>query len=114
MQQQLVTQLVLNVPGGSVSLSLPSEIIEALQKALQGLMATLRARAQEGGAATLQRSFEYQHRGEVFLEVFCNPNIWASPHNAKVLITARDEKLRLSLEADLTQTLADIEQAIQG
>jgi hypothetical protein len=57
---------------------------------------------------------EYQHADEVFLEVFCNPNIWSSPFAAKLLITVRDDRIRLTTEAELTRILEDISQYLEG
>jgi hypothetical protein len=53
---------------------------------------------------------EYQYTGDVFLEVFCNPNIWPSPFAAKVLITVRDERIKLTTEAELTRMMDDVNQ----
>jgi len=57
---------------------------------------------------TPQPSLEYQHMGDVFLEIFCNPNIWPSPFAAKVLVTVRDERIRLNTEAELTRVIEDV------
>jgi hypothetical protein len=57
---------------------------------------------------------EYQYTGEVFLEIFCNPNIWATPFAAKVLITLRDERIRLTTEAELTRVIEDVSQYLEG
>ena len=56
---------------------------------------------------------EYQFSGDVFLEVFCNPNIWPSPFTAKVLITLRDERIRLTTEAELTRLIEDVHQYLE-
>jgi hypothetical protein len=48
----------------------------------------------------------------VFLEVFCNPNIYPSPFSAKVLLTVRDDRLRLTTEAELTRVIEDLERYI--
>lgn len=53
---------------------------------------------------------EYQYTGDIFLEVFCNPNIWPSPFAAKVLITVRDERIKLTTEAELTRIIDDVNQ----
>ena len=50
---------------------------------------------------TRQKSMEYQHTGDVFLEIFCNPNIYPSPFAAKILVTLRDDRIRLTSEAEL-------------
>jgi hypothetical protein len=56
---------------------------------------------------------EYRFSGDVFLEVFCNPNIWPSPFAAKVLITLRDERIRLTTEAELTRLIEDVNQYLE-
>jgi hypothetical protein len=67
------------------------------------------AKTSAGGTkVSPQRPIEYRHTGEVFLEIFCNPNIWATPFAAKVLLTVRDDKIRLSTEAELTRVIEDV------
>ena len=56
---------------------------------------------------------EYRYTGDVFLEVFCNPNIYPSPFAAKVLLTIRDERIRLTTEAELTRLIEDIGQYLE-
>jgi hypothetical protein len=56
---------------------------------------------------------EYQYTGEVFLEVFCNPNIWSSPFAAKTLITVRDDRIRLTTEAELSRLVEDVSQYLE-
>lgn len=63
-----------------------------------------------GGKASPQQPLEYRHTGDVFLEIFCNPNIWPSPFAAKVLITLRDASIRLTTEAELTRLIEDLNQ----
>jgi hypothetical protein len=56
---------------------------------------------------------EYRYTGDIFLEVFCNPNIYPSPFAAKVLLTVRDDRIRLTTEAELTRLLEDIGQYLE-
>ena len=63
-----------------------------------------------GSKASPQQPLEYRHTGDVFLEIFCNPNIWPSPFAAKVLITLRDASIRLTTEAELTRLIEDLNQ----
>jgi hypothetical protein len=44
------------------------------------------------------------------LEIFCNPNIWPTPFAAKVLVTLRDERMRVSTELELTRVIEDLNQ----
>ena len=68
------------------------------------------ATASTGGGSrpSKQESMEYSYTGDVFLEIFCNPNIYPSPFAAKILITLRDDRIRLTSEAELTQLIEDL------
>ncbi|TVQ07738.1 MAG: hypothetical protein EA368_13485 [Leptolyngbya sp. DLM2.Bin27] len=105
------TPLTLNLSQGSLRFAFSSEAALDLKTALDQLMTTLKAATAQAGEAprrTVQPSLEYRHTGEVFLEVFCNPNIWPSPFAAKVLLTLRDERIRVTTEAELSQIYEDI------
>lgn len=107
-------QLRLNLSEGSVSFGFSPEAAQALKQAILGLMDSIKqAAAKTGGKASPQQSMEYRHTGDVFLEIFCNPNIWPSPFAAKVLITLRDDRIRLNTEAELTRVVEDINQFLE-
>lgn len=113
------TPLVLNLLEGSVSFSFTPEAAKELQSTLNELMQRLKAKvaaASSGatGRPTPQKSVEYQYTGDVFLEIFCNPNIWATPFAAKVLITLRDDRIRLTTEAELTRVVDDVSQYLDN
>lgn len=109
------SHLTLNLDAGSVSFSFSPQAAKELQTAIAQLMQSLKANAAKipGGKASPQKSLEYQHTGEVFLEIFCNPNIWATPFAAKVLITLRDQSIRLTTEAELTRVIEDLNQYLE-
>lgn len=102
--------LLLNLVEGSVSFSFTPEAARNLRSALDELMQRLKARVAQpvGGKPNPQKPMEYQYTGDIFLEIFCNPNIWATPFAAKVLITIRDDRLRLTTEAELTRVVEDV------
>jgi hypothetical protein len=106
-------QLRLNLSDGSVSFSFSPEAARELQTAIAALMDSLKVTAQSSGKPKPQKPMEYRHTGDVFLEVFCNPNILSSPFAAKVLLTLRDERIRLSTEAELTRLTEDINQFLE-
>lgn len=108
-------QLKLNLLEGSVSFSFAPEAAQDLKAAIAELMSRLKAASTSGTGArsSPQPAMEYQHRGDVFLEVFCNPNIWPSPFAAKVLITVRDERIRLTTEAELTRLTEDVNEFLE-
>ncbi len=110
------SQLKLNLVEGSVSFRFTANAARDLQQAIAELMQSLKAVTQAstgGGKPTPQKPMEYRFTGDVFLEVFCNPNIWPSPFAAKVLLTIRDERIRLSTEAELTRLIEDVNQYLE-
>lgn len=112
----MMPQLTLNLVEGSVSLNFPPEAAHTLQAALSELMTSLKVTAASAGStakANPQKPMEYQYTGDVFLEVFCNPNIWPSPFAAKVLITLRDDRIRLTTEAELSRLIEDVNQYLE-
>ncbi|OLP17500.1 hypothetical protein BST81_14265 [Leptolyngbya sp. 'hensonii'] len=104
--------LTLNLTEGSVSFSFTPDAAQDLQTAISELMERLKAVAAKGipgGAkANPQQSMEYRYQGDVFLELFCNPNIWPTPFAAKVLVTLRDDRIRLTTETELTRIREDL------
>lgn len=107
------SQLTLNLVEGSVAFNLTPEAARDLQKAIAGLMQSLKATTGGGGKTAPQKPMEYSYTGDVFLEVFCNPNIWPSPFAAKVLLTLRTQSIRLTTEAELTRLIDDVNQYVE-
>jgi hypothetical protein len=108
--------LTLNLGEGSVSFSFSPSAARELKAAMERLMACLKAVAAKStpvGKTSPQPPLEYRYTGEVFLEVFCNPNIWPTPFAAKVLLTVRDVSIRLTTEAELTRIIDDINQYLE-
>ena len=110
------TYLTLNLVEGSVSFSFSTQAARELQAAISQLMDRLKivATTISSGKASPQPPLEYQYTGEIFLEVFCNPNIWASPFAAKVLLTIRSTNIRLTTEAELTRVIEDLNQYLDS
>lgn len=110
-----VSQFTLNLVEGSVSFSFSPEAARDLQGAIALLMESLKAVAAKtaGGKVSPQKPIEYRYAGEVFFEVFCNPNIWPTPFAAKVLITVRDDRLRVTTEAQLSRLRDDLAQYLE-
>lgn len=110
------SQLTINLVEGSVSFRFTPQAARELQAALTQLMSSLKAAVAKpvpAGRATPQPPVEYRHTGEVFLEIFCNPNIWPSPFAAKVLVTLRDDRIRLTTEAELSRLVEDVNQYLE-
>ncbi len=105
-------KLTLNLVQGAVSFNFSSDAAKQLQAEISALMQSLKAIARStpggGNRPVKQESMEYRHTGDVFLEIFCNPNIYPSPFAAKILITLRDDRIRLTSEAELTQLIEDL------
>jgi hypothetical protein len=112
----MASQLLLNVASGSVSCGFSATAAQELQAKLNEIVRVLKAKAAQstiGGKPTPHPSIEYQYTGDVFLEVFCNPNIWANVFVAKVSITLRDDRIRLSSETELTRIIEDVERFME-
>jgi hypothetical protein len=109
------SQLVFNLASGSVSCGFTPTAARELQAKLNEIVQVLKAKTTEiaGGKPKTVKSIEYQYTGDVFLEIFCNPNIYANPFVAKVLITLRDDRIRISSEAELTRTIEDVERFVE-
>jgi hypothetical protein len=109
----MAAQLIFNLASGSVSCSLTPTAAKELQAKLKEIVGVLKAKTAEiagaGGKPKPSKPIEYQYTGDVFLEVFCNPNIWANVFVAKVSISLRDDRIRLSSEAELTRIIEDVD-----
>jgi hypothetical protein len=109
-----MSQLTLNLVEGSVSFRFTPDAATDLKTAIAQLLDSLKAIATTPGSrATPQKSMEYRYTGDVFLEVFCNPNIWPTPFAAKVLITLRDDRIRITTEAQLSRLTDDLNQYLE-
>jgi hypothetical protein len=112
----MTSQLVFNLPTGSISFSFTPAAARELQTKLRDLVSLLKTRTAQtasGDRSKPERPIEYQYTGDIFLEIFCNPNIWANPFAAKVLITLRDERIRFSSEVELTRMIEDVDRFVE-
>ncbi|MEY2978590.1 MAG: hypothetical protein ACO3NK_19075 [Prochlorotrichaceae cyanobacterium] len=108
--------LTLNLADGSVSFPCSPETAQAIQLELKTLWSSLKtiaasANTPEGNTPSKpdpQPTLEYRQVGDIFLEIFCNPNIWPTPFAAKLLITIRDDRIRVTTEATLNQIMEDL------
>ncbi len=110
--------LTLNLACGSVTFSFSPQAAQDLKASLDLLIERLKentAKATPGGSSKPipQRPVEYRYTGDVFLEVFCNPNIWPTPFAAKVLLTIRSTSVKLTTEAELTRVIEDVNQYLE-
>lgn len=111
-----MSQIKLNLVEGSVLFSFTPQAARELQGAIATLMESLKsiaAQGSAGGRPSPQQPMEYRYTGDVFLEVFCNPNIWSTPFAAKVLVTVRDDRIRLTTEAELTRLVDDVNEYLE-
>lgn len=107
----MTSQITFNLEQGAVRFNFSPQAALGLKAALVDIMQLLKQRAANDGEPSVKSQahpMEYQHTGEVFLEVFCNPNIWASPFAAKALITLRDDRMRVTTEAELNRLYEDV------
>ena len=111
-----MVQLTLNLIQGSVSFNFSLEAARTLKEEINGLMVRLKAVLDQSASGIIprtQRVMEYTYRGEVFVELFCNPNIYSNPFAAKVLLTVNDDNVCLTTEAELTRVIEDLEQYLK-
>jgi hypothetical protein len=103
-----LTKLNLHLTDATLEVPLSQSIVSELNQQLDQLVQQFKT----ADRATKQPTWEYRHIGEVFFEVFCNPNIWANPLVARVLLTVRDERLRCTAEMSLAQLRQDIQEVL--
>lgn len=106
-----MAQLTLNLVQGSVSLDFAADAARDLKGEIAALMQAFKIAAGDSeskGRPQPKPNLEYQFIGKTFIECFCNPNIWPTPFAAKVLLTIRDENIRLTTEAELPQLIEDL------
>jgi hypothetical protein len=114
-------KFTINLAGGSVAIAFSPEAAQELKAQINQLLESLRLVATQNTPdasgvkpkPVRQPNMEYQHTGDVFLEIFCNPNIYATPFAAKVNITLRDDRIRLITEAQLSQLVDDVNKYIE-
>jgi len=107
-------QFALNFATGSASFSLSPEAAQQWHKALQILLERLKVRSGSSRQQP-QEPVEFRYSTEDFsLEMFCNPNIWAGPHAAKVLVTLKTKVLRLSTEVEFSRLQEDLSQYLES
>jgi hypothetical protein len=113
----MAAPLVFNLASGSVSCGFTATAARELQAKLNEIARVLKAKAAQTDPSSRKPTpnppIEYQYTGDVFLEIFCNPNIWANVFVAKVSITLRDDRIRVSSEAELTRIIEDVERFVE-
>ncbi len=101
-------KLIINLTEGSLSLSLSQTTAQEMLDFLTSFSAKIQAQTTDR-----KPTMEYRHIGDVFLELFGNPNIYANTFTAKVLVTVRDDKMRLTAEVSLTRLIEDVQQYLE-
>ncbi|PSN19264.1 hypothetical protein C7271_08250 [filamentous cyanobacterium CCP5] len=109
----MAEQITLHLQGeGAVTFSFSLEAAKQLKRSLADLLTRLKAIAARAGEAQARAQketpMEFTHAGEVFLEVYCNPNLYPSPFAAKLMVTVRDERIRITGEVDLPRMVEDL------
>lgn len=105
------TFLTFQTADGSVSVAMDLVQARTLQQALDELVQHLKeVAASSGQKKTPHPATEYLDRGEVYFELFCNPNIWPSPYAAKALVTIKSPILKVSTEVELSRFRDDLQE----
>lgn len=101
--------ITINLADGSIQFSFSAAAAQALKADLDVLISQMKAATAAGSPRRAPLSpTEHRHSGDVFLEVFCNPNLWPSPFAARVLLTLRDDRMRITTETGLSQLYDDL------
>ncbi|MGK7909372.1 MAG: hypothetical protein AB4040_19355 [Synechococcus sp.] len=106
--QAVPDQLTLHLETGSISFNCPHSTAVELNRALDTLVKRLKTVATDPKSP--QPAVEFRNTEGFFLEVFCNPNIWPTPYAAKLNLTLKTDRVRLSTELLLSQVREDIGQ----
>ena len=112
----LMAQLTLNLIQGAISFNFSPEAAQTLKEEIDELMMGLKAvlsQSVSGSRPKPQKAMEYTYVGEVCVELFCNPNIYPNPFGAKVLLTVKDDRIRMTTEAELTRVIEDLERYLK-
>lgn len=109
-----MTKFTLIWPQGTISFNYSLSAAHQLKEKIGLLIESLKQISQGKIPSKPFSPMEYQYTGQVFLEVFCNPNIYPSPFAAKVLITVRDEKIRITTETELNYLIESLENYINN
>ncbi|MEL7083937.1 MAG: hypothetical protein AAF268_02770 [Cyanobacteria bacterium P01_A01_bin.3] len=104
-------RITFNLDTGAVSFDCPLDTIHELNSALDTLGQRLKAVATDPKSP--QAPVEFRYTDGMLLELFCNPNIWPSPFAAKLNMTLKTERVRLSTELLLSQMREDISQYLE-
>lgn len=105
------TFLTFQTADGSVSVAMDLVQAQTLQQSLDSLVQHLKeVAATSGQKKTPHPATEHSHRGEVYFELFCNPNIWPSPYAAKALVTIKSPVLKVSTEVELSRFRDDLQE----
>ena len=87
---------------------------KGLSKAIDDVLNTFREK-EKAERPKRWESMEFRHDEDgVFVEAFCNPNAYANPFQAKVLITLNDDKLKISTEGQLSTIKAEVDQYVKA
>jgi len=93
--------LVLHLPEGSLGVAFsPAAAVELAQQ--------LHALKQSWQHPIPRPELNFVNTDPVYLELFCNPNVWPSPFAAQVLVTVQHPQVRVSTQIGLPQLLEDV------
>ncbi|GAQ80527.1 hypothetical protein KFL_000560170 [Klebsormidium nitens] len=112
MMQATATKTSFHIGETTITIPLTAEIAQELDDGLSSVLQTFKDKEQATRPKRWE-SLDWKHKGDlaaggVHLEVFCNPNAYANAFQAKVLITAKDDRMQVTAEGQLSALKADI------
>ncbi|MEN9274738.1 MAG: hypothetical protein Q6J44_07965, partial [Gloeomargarita sp. DG02_4_bins_56] len=93
--------LVLNLPAGSLRVAFSATAAADLAHQLQ-----IFKHSWQHTPPRPELNFIYDET--LYLELFCNPNIWPSPFAAQVLVTVRHPQIQVRTQMGFMQLLEDV------
>lgn len=97
-------KLKIQLTDGTIEVAVPDTLVHELNAQILQLFQTYQFPLSQKAPP-----WEYQHRGDIFLEVFGNLNSWSNPLSAKILLTIRADQLRFTYELPLSQFRQDLQ-----
>jgi len=113
-------QLSLHVGETTISFPFKPQQAQAISSSIKSLLETFAAK-QKAERPKRWDMMEYRYKGDPdgvgveYLEVFCNPNAYSTPFDAKLLVTlATQQGIKVTTEARLSAIKSDIDQFIEA
>lgn len=111
---QASSAITFHVENTTITVPLSQAAAVGLSKAIEDVLNTFREK-EKAQKPRRWESMEFRHTEDgVFVEFFCNPNAYANPFQAKVLLTLSDEKMKITSEGQLIAIKTYVDQYVKA